>query len=166
MCQRVTLQTPPPILWGAISTAALVPVWFGEITRVCVQRSEDIVEQLAYSGGRCQRWCKLQNAEWKCDNRGDETPLKSAPSVIVRHHSEEKRTVIGSQPLMGFCEGSGLNQMTPIVPKDGIFSLRSGNSHNYASAHSLSQNKTRAGVIIASLYFHRLCSFWRVSFIS
>lgn len=166
MCQRVTLQTPPPILWGAISTAALVPVWFGGIIRVCVQRSEDIREQLAYSGGRWQRPVKMMQTtecrEWKSDNRGDETPLKSASSVIVRHHYEEKRTVIGSQPLMDFARDRVWNKMTQIVPKDGIFLLRSGNSHNYVSAHNLSQNKTGAGAIITFLYFHWLCSFWRV----
>lgn len=43
--------------------------------------------------------------ERKCDNRGDETPLKSASSVIVRHHGEENRTAIGSQPLMDFAKG-------------------------------------------------------------
>lgn len=54
--------------------------------------------------------------------------------------------------------------MAQIVPKDGILPLRSGNSCNYVSAQSLSQNKTSAGAIITFLYFHWLCRFWRVFF--
>lgn len=35
--------------------------------------------------------------EEKRDNGRDEAPLKSASSVIVRHHYEERRTAIGSR---------------------------------------------------------------------
>lgn len=46
-----------------------------------------------------------QCREPKCDNRPDETRLKSAASVIVSLHHEEKRTVFVSQPLMDFAKG-------------------------------------------------------------
>lgn len=159
MCQGVTSQSLPPILWGAMSSAALLPVWFGEIPR----RSGDIKEQLACSGARWQRPAEMmqtaESREPKCDKRGDETPLKSAASVIVRRHREEKRTVTGSQPLMDFATAAFEIKWHRSSPGTESSRYAPGNSHNYHSAHSLSQNKTATGAVITFLYFHWLCSF-------
>lgn len=89
------------ILWGAISTPALVPLWDYVCEEIEGWKGTASLQRREMAEMMQTKECR----ERKCDNRGDENPLKSASSVIVHHHYEEKGTVIGSQPLMGFAKG-------------------------------------------------------------